>query len=73
MIIYAQVVEFGTFSSVSQERTKKKSGSAEFFFFIHFSIYKYMYITKVKLSFFRMLITKNCTNFNHKMMKIDII
>lgn len=52
MIIYAQAVEFGTFSSVSQERTKKKSGSAEFFLFIHFSIYKYMYITKVKLSLF---------------------
>lgn len=65
MIIYAQVVEFGTFSSVSQERTKKKSGSAEFFLFIHFSIYKFKFV--------RMLITKNCTNFNHKMMKIDII
>lgn len=52
MIIYAQVVEFGTFSSVSQERTKKKSGSTEFFFFIQFSIYKYMYVTKVKLSLF---------------------
>lgn len=54
MMIYAQVVEFGggTFSSVSQERTKKKSGSAEFFLFFHFSIYKYMYITKVKLSLF---------------------
>lgn len=54
MIIYAQVVEFGggTFSSVSQERTKKKSGSAEFFLFIQFSIYKYMYVTKVKLSLF---------------------
>lgn len=70
MIIYAQVVEFGTFSSVSQERTKKKSGSTEFFLFIQFSIYKYMYIAKVKV---RMLITKICTNINHKMMKIDII
>lgn len=71
MIIYAQVVEFGTYSSVSQERTKKKSGSAEFFLFVHFSIYKYMYITKVKLSLF--VCTIICTNVNHKMMKIDII